>query len=896
MLIGVGFANAPVHAQHPIPITSPFELLPPDQATHVVVRSGNWTDASTWSGNAVPNNLAKVLIPAGMTLVVDGEIATRVKILRIQGKLAFSTTSNTALRVETILQDVSGELEIGTAMNPVPQGITAQITIIDEGDIDFSTDQWEKGMILMGKTVAYGAQKDSWVAVAANPTMGTTTLSLKSAPSGWEVGDRIVVTGTDPRDAKSDEVGVIQAVSGTTVTLQEPLTKNHTAPAADLFVHVANLNRNIVIQSESPTSNGGMDRGHVMFMRTLDVDVNYVRFSQMGRSRKDRPINDWVIGDGAEGDEYRNGARTNIRGRYSVHFHRGGVDQRLTPAKVTGCVVEDDPGWAYVNHSAYVHFDNNVSYNVIGGGFQTEAGNEIGSFTNNIAIRTVNDAYPLRLEEPDNAPDTREVSQDFAWQGDGFWIHGGTITVSGNVASGSSGHGFIYWPEGLIEPGGMHTEPFRTTYVPQDIGLDNSINVIDEEDALQIWWAEVENFSNNIAYSAGIGLSMYYLHTTFFNDIRDYDPAYIASVHSTFQDFTAWNIDQQGIQLNFTERVTFKNIRLVNGGEDANSIGIRANQYRSKTRHIYDNIHIEGFGTGLALPPQGQVTVNGGFLKNGVNLYIPSPGLSFRDMLIHGIRTEPDTRFGNPTEIQMEAFFSPPEDKFMAYFLLPDKIILNYGPYNNQRLFFDEQAAGYTPLPEDRDPFTLIEDERFILAEFAEKTNQQLMNQYGMSFGGSLLPTDAVDSPGIIGGKIRAWQNETLNVPVCVDFRKETEVEEINLCITDAGSNKIAGPLPAYDHPVAVNTSIDNEQDLRHSVELGVPYPNPTRGLVSTPVPLAEYNVEVFSVHGALVQSFTHMGQLLEVDLSRFANGMYFIRVGTLDRGEVTTLKVVKLR
>ena len=858
----------------------------------MVENSGSWTDSGTWSGNEVPGDRARVLIPAGKTVVIDSEISTRVKGIRIQGKLEFSTAVSTALNVETIIQDMTGELEIGTAANPIPPGVTSKITIIDEGDIDFNSDQWEKGLILMGKTIAYGAQKDSWVTVASNPTAGATILSLQTAPSGWEAGDRIVITGTDPRDAKSDEVATIQAISGTSITLEQPLVKNHTSPAADLYVHVANLNRNIIIESESPTSNGGMDRGHIMFMHSLDVDFNYVRLHQMGRSRKDIPIDDWVVG---ESDQFENAARRNVRGRYSIHFHRGGVDQDLTPARIRGCVVEDDPGWAYVNHSSFVHFDNNVSYNIIGGGFQTEAGNEIGSFTNNIAIRTVNDAYPIRLEEPDNAPDTREDSQDFAWQGDGFWIHGGTITVSGNIASGSSGHGFIYWPEGLIEPS-PGLEPFRTTYVPEDIGLDNSINVIDEEDVMQIWWAEVDTFSNNIAYSAGIGLSMYYLHTTFFNDVLDYDPNYIASVHSTFDNFTAWNIDQQGIQLNFTERVTFKNIRLVNDDGNANSIGIRGSQYRSKAKHIYENIRIEGFGTGLALPPQGQVTVNGGYLKNGVNMYIPSPGLSYRDMLIHGVTTEPDNRFSNTKDIRMEASFTPPEDKFMAYFLLPDKIILNYGPYSNQRLYFDQQAAEYTPLPRDEDPYTFFEEERYILAEFASKTNQQLMDQYQMSFGGTLLPANAIDVDGIEGGKVLTWQNETLNVPVCVDFRKETEVDEINQCINDASGNKVAGPLPAYTHPVETSTSISEQEDIRHSVKDIIPYPNPTRGRISIPVRLSEYNVAVYNILGAQVLSFSQIGELLHIDLSSFPDGVYFLKVKDLNRGAISIAKVTKIK
>ena len=378
----------------------------------------------------------------------------------------------------------------------------------------------------------------------------TNTLNLQTEPTGWLAGDRVVITGTDPIDATSDEVATIQSVSGTTITLTQPLTKNHQSPAADLYVHVANLSRNIMIESENATDT--LDRGHLMFMRTLDVDFNYVRLHKMGRTRKDIPIDDWIIGEG-DVFEATNLARRNIRGRYSLHFHRGGVSPNATPASVKGCVVEDDPGWAYANHSAYVNFDNNVSYHVIGGGFQTEAGDELGSFTNNIAIRTVNLAYPIRFEFPENAPDTREVSQDFAFQGDGFWIHGGGVSLTGNVASGCSGHGFIYWPEGLIEPG-FPSGTYRNTFKTENLGLTQSIFRDPEANELATGWVNIAGFRNNETYSCGIGLATYYLHTTFFNDMGDYNPDYIATIHSTFENFTAWNVDREAIQLNFTER------------------------------------------------------------------------------------------------------------------------------------------------------------------------------------------------------------------------------------------------------------------------------------------------------------------------------------------------------
>ncbi|MCI4669835.1 MAG: T9SS type A sorting domain-containing protein [Bacteroidia bacterium] len=876
-----------LYAQFPLPQSSPLDLLPTHQASHVVQNSGNWSDPNTWGGS-LPTNLAKIHIPSGKSLTIDGEISTRIKIIRNDGKLAFATHKNTALKVETIVQGMMGELELGTANKPIPAGISCKITIVDEGDINLNTDQWEKGLVLMGKTVAYGAAKTAWVELATNPRKGENSLILKSAPSGWEVGDRIVITGTDIADPKSDEVAVIQAISGKTVSLDQALVRNHLSPASDLFVHVANLDRNIVIQSENATDT--LDRGHIMFMHTLDVDFNYVKMFQMGRSRKDIPINDWTIG---ESDQFVNGSRSNIRGRYSVHFHRGGVKQNMNPAYLRGCVVEEDPGWAYASHSAFVHFDNNVSYKVIGGAFQTEAGDELGSFTNNIAIQTVNEDFPLRFEAPENAPDTRENAQDFAFQGDGFWVHGGGVSLSGNVAAGCSGHGFIYWPEGLIEPGSP-TNSWRNTFDPANIGLPQ-LHFDHEINELATGWVKIAGFEGNVTYASSIGFSSYYLHTTFFGDQSDYDATYIDTLHSTLKDFTAWNIYNTGIELNFTERVTFDGVRMVNGDANQDSKGIWASMYRIMNDIGFKNISIEGFGTGIGLPPQGQITVSCGNLKNGTNFYIPSPTLKPRDLLIHGLATTSDPAFSNPAEIRMEASFSPPEDKYPAYFLLPDRMVLNYGPFSDQRLYFDEQAANYTPLPGDTDPYTFFDGERYILSEFAGKTNQQLQNDYQMSFGGSLLPSAAVSSPGIIGGKIAGRQNEAMNVPVCVDLIKETRWDLINACITDAGTDKVERTLLPYVHDVSCIGTTSNQEKEMLSGFSGKVYPNPSYGNFQIEAPFESYRVMAYGLDGRLIEALGDFRGIGSINASHWKAGIYFLRVYDRRSSQTMTYKLIKL-
>jgi hypothetical protein len=50
--------------------------------------------------------------------------------------------------------------------------------------------------------------------------------------------------------------------------------------------------------------------------------------------------------------------------------------------------VVDSPGWGFVNHSSNVVMEDNVAYDVIGASFTTEAGDEIGAFRRNLAVKS----------------------------------------------------------------------------------------------------------------------------------------------------------------------------------------------------------------------------------------------------------------------------------------------------------------------------------------------------------------------------------------------------------------------------------------------------------------------------------------------------------------------------
>ncbi len=121
-------------------------------------------------------------------------------------------------------------------------------------------------------------------------------------------------------------------------------------------------------------------------MQTRDVDVNYAGFYQLGRTNKLVPLNPVKLD--ADGHVVA-GSGTNQVGRYSVHFHRNGVTPTGTPARINGSSVVDSPGWGYTHHDSWVNITDSVSHNVSGAAFTTETGNEIGTWRNNLSIRTI---------------------------------------------------------------------------------------------------------------------------------------------------------------------------------------------------------------------------------------------------------------------------------------------------------------------------------------------------------------------------------------------------------------------------------------------------------------------------------------------------------------------------
>src|SRR5262249_24620892 len=96
--------------------------------------------------------------------------------------------------------------------------------------------------------------------------------------------------------------------------------------------------------------------------------------------------------------------------------------------------------------SSYANFANDVAFDVDGASFVGEAGDEIGSFANNLAI------HSLRTGDEDFYDPTRVAVQDWAHEGDGFWAQVNGIAITNNIALGQVGGGYYYFQKPYTLP------------------------------------------------------------------------------------------------------------------------------------------------------------------------------------------------------------------------------------------------------------------------------------------------------------------------------------------------------------------------------------------------------------------------------------------------------------
>ncbi len=400
-------------------------------------KNGNWRNKNTWNPNRRPRENDNVCIPNGIqvnyNMVMNNN--ARINRLNIDGTLRFVPSLTTRLYVHTINVNPSGSLIAEPNANQLAEIFFAEKR---QGNNPPSV-RMELGLFNHGGTILLnGSSKDRIVTYNNNLNKNTNIIAMNSIPQGWQVGDQILVHATNYKrnTALQNDICVIASFNGNTINCSQNFNHNHKIALAG-ELHLANLTSNLKLRS---FANNVDDRGHIMFMKhgndCGDITFDNVELYRLGRTRKDIATNN-----------------NNTKNMYPIHFHICGMDREYT---VSNSIVNDNSGWGFVNHRSFVHFENNVAFNFAGTGFVTEAGNERGSFTNNLAVggRGANDGtsgvkrYPYRRVYLGNH-NGRLRAADLAFHGDGFWISSPFIQFTDNVAAGNHGTAFFWYTIGL---------------------------------------------------------------------------------------------------------------------------------------------------------------------------------------------------------------------------------------------------------------------------------------------------------------------------------------------------------------------------------------------------------------------------------------------------------------
>lgn len=392
-------------------------------------KSGPWSAAATWDGGKVPTAGHKVYIAPGHTILYDVKSEQTIRSLHIDGTLNFAHDRDTRLDVGLIRVPAAGStaeegfdcaahmpepkpgqpttpraaLLVGTPNQPIDSKHTALIRLVYVEGMD---KQSCPAIVCCGGRMDFHGtpMPRTWVNLAVSGKAGDSELSLSDTVPGWKVGDRIIVTATTHAYGKAGttEELIIKSIMDKKLVLEKPLAHDHLG-GSDFRAEVANLSRNVTVESADPKG----IRGHTMYHVNSAGAISYAEFRHLGK-------------DG-------------VLGRYSLHFHL--VGDTMRGSYVIGASIWDSHNrWLTIHGTNYLVVRDCVGYKSLGHGFFLEDGTEVFNvLDHNLAVGA---RRTKRLP--------KQVLGFDANNGAGFWWANSLNTFTRNVAAENDNYGFRY--------------------------------------------------------------------------------------------------------------------------------------------------------------------------------------------------------------------------------------------------------------------------------------------------------------------------------------------------------------------------------------------------------------------------------------------------------------------
>ena len=593
-------------------------LIPHDEITHLALADGDWTSTATWRGGRVPTCGAKVLIPIGVAVTYDEGGFVRLDSLRVDGVLETSLTKDTRLLVEHFVITRTGAFRQGTPANRMPANISTTVTIsgrdysqnaYTDTDMNLIRDPklWGRGLINQGEHTQWGAEKQAYVG-AEYAAAGATSIVLKQLPSGWGIGDAMIVTGSTVAGGGQsgeqlvleDETRTITNIVGTTVFFDDPLVFDHTnqnplSTRTDLPWHVKlRGGRNVILQSEC--------RG-VVWRRGHNADVHHhahvdkwhAQSIGLGRTDKSRPVGKINAAGLFEHYDVANDptyasivtetpltARSNLAGRYSGHGHHLGQEHSGHRPTVHGCYFEDSPGWLFSHHACDMDIQNCAFYDFFGAGLVAEQGDERGNWDGNIAGHTHAVAPDISLTTiPKIFEGLVGLMGDNFKQGTPFAFRGRAVKSSRNIAySGSWAYTFFHRSHNLA------VFPINDL-VRSQTDLSEAGRMASEYDGLADQFnpahMPILHFSDNINQGC---------HSGFF--VTKGSPIQKSDVPIYLRNFVGWGHKGEGFVIEYVAHYNLSGFDLVGGVNALRGVSFGQNVYHSGIRNSRIEGHIVG--------------------------------------------------------------------------------------------------------------------------------------------------------------------------------------------------------------------------------------------------------------------------------------------------------------
>ncbi len=389
-------------------------------------KSGPWSSPQTWEGGKVPAAEARVHILAPHTVTYDVKSDDVIRAINVAGTLSFARDRDTLLNTGLIKIEVNdtyneegfdcdhfsetidpakprATLEVGSPLAPISADKKAVIRLhLVEGQNPLSCPAI---VCCGGRMDFHGAPLSrTWVKLGATAKKGATEVQAEEAVAGWRVGDRVILTATDA-DQHTDgltEERVITAIDGPTIRFEQPLAREHLGEG-EFRGEVANLSRNVVVESADPAG----QRGHTMYHRGSAGAISYAEFRHLGKK--------------------------DTLGRYSLHYHLCGSTMR--GSYVIGASIWDSHNrWLTIHGTNYLVVRDNVGYKSVGHGYFMEDGTEVYNILDrNLAVAA---------REGKRLP--KQVLPFDQNEGAGFWWANSHNSFTRNVAADCDRYGYRY--------------------------------------------------------------------------------------------------------------------------------------------------------------------------------------------------------------------------------------------------------------------------------------------------------------------------------------------------------------------------------------------------------------------------------------------------------------------